>query len=189
AVGVRPSDVPAPQRGRTAVSSTQGVPPNLLKVRKARRHVPRLYQLRAGRRRAALVLTGPSSSTILASPGGASAAMPGAAAAHSAAWRLSADRSRRSSEGTTLVLVPATGSTAENACAPQTGHASDPGRLSRPNRTRPHGVQCHARPSPDLMSVRTRFRLALDYERRLRAVFGNNALRLEIRCRCVRAFA
>src|SRR5438045_162954 len=46
AVGLRPSDVQASQRGRAAVSSPQGLPPNLLPLREARCHVPRLHQLR-----------------------------------------------------------------------------------------------------------------------------------------------
>ena len=45
-LGVRPRDVQAAQRDRTAVPPPQGLSPHLLALREARRDVPRLHQLR-----------------------------------------------------------------------------------------------------------------------------------------------
>ena len=66
------STLSPPQRGREALPPAQGIPPNLLPLRQARRDVPRLPPLRPHRRGSSfrdptLVLTRPSLSSMAAS--------------------------------------------------------------------------------------------------------------------------
>src|SRR3989442_914006 len=63
-MGVRPRDVQASQRGRAPVPQAQRLPPHLLQIREARRHVHRIHLLCSDRRWLAVVLTGPRTKTI-----------------------------------------------------------------------------------------------------------------------------
>ena len=67
AVGIRPRALSPPQRGRETLPQTQGIPPSLLSLGQARRHVSSFPPLRSHRGGPAIVLTLPNKSTPVTS--------------------------------------------------------------------------------------------------------------------------